>query len=296
LSSGEKANRKRMAQVASVYTVAPIVRTPDEVVASACALDAVRQQRPRPEAKRVWASLESDAREVIARMFDEAERRDPGRRKRWVVLVDGNPTQLEHVREQARVRGVEVTIVLDVVHVIEYIWRAAWSFFDAGDRAAEAWVGERLLAILGGRASQVAAGIRRSATRRGLAGRQREGADACADYLLKYAATCRYDDYLASGLPIASGVIEGACRHLVSDRLDITGARWGLEGAEAVLKVRSLRSSGDFDEYWAFHQRRVLHRLHLNSYAGGAIPQPLPSTTPRLRDAGLRLVSTSRTV
>lgn len=134
------------------------------------------------------------------------------------------------------------------------------------------------------------------AARRGLAGRQREGADACADYLLKYAATCRYDDYLASGLPIASGVIEGACRHLVSDRLDITGARWGLEGAEAALKVRSLRSSGDFDQYRAFHQRRVLHRLHLNSYASGAIPQPLPSTTPRLRTAGLQLVSTSRIV
>lgn len=129
LSSGEKANRKRMAQVASVYTVAPFVRTPDEVVASGCALDAVRWQRPRPEAKRVWVSLESDAGEVIARMFDEAERRDPKRCKHWVVLVDGNPTQLEHVREQARVRGVEVTIVLDVVHVIEYIWRAAWSLF-----------------------------------------------------------------------------------------------------------------------------------------------------------------------
>jgi hypothetical protein len=291
LSAGEKVNRKRMAQVASVYTIAPFVRTPEQIVTSARSLEAARPERPRPQAKRVWASLEAGAREVVARMFDEAERRDPMRRKQWVALVDGSDTQMRLVREEAERRGVRLTIVLDVVHVIEYVWGAAWCFFPKGDAAAEEWVGTRLFDILRGRASHVAAGIRRSATLRGLTRAGRKRADACADYLLKYARQCRYDAYLAAGLPIATGVIEGACRHLVSDRLDITGARWGLEGAEAVLKLRSLRSSGDFDEYWAFHQRRELERIHLNGYAGGAIPQPLPSRTSAKRSPTLRLVT-----
>ena len=77
----------------------------------------------------------------------------------------------------------------------------------------------------------------------------------------------QYDEYLAAGYPIATGVIEGACRHLVNDRFGITGARWGLQGAEAILRLRALRSSGDFDEYWRFHRRRELERNHLVRYA-----------------------------
>ena len=72
----------------------------------------------------------------------------------------------------------------------------------------------------------------------------------------------KYDEALVAGFPIASGIIEGACRHLINDRLDITGARWGLKGAEALLKLRSLKSSGDFDEYWNFHKRQSKKRLY----------------------------------
>lgn len=292
LSAGEKKDRKRMAQVASVYTVAPYPRTPEQIVTSGKGSVTAPDERPRPHAKRVWASVEKEPAEVIREMFEEAERRDPGRQKRWVVLVDGNRTQRKLVKAEAARRGVEVTVVLDIVHVIEYVWGAAWSFFEKGDREAEAWVGQRLLEILRGRASHVAAGIRRRATRRGLGTREREGADACAGYLLENTERCRYDEYLALGLPIATGVIEGACRHLISDRLDITGARWSLEGAEAVLKVRSLRSSGDFEEYWSFHQRRELERNHLSAYAGDVIPQPPASAEAR---RPLRLVNSSAT-
>ena len=98
----------------------------------------------------------------------------------------------------------------------------------------------------------VATGMRRSATLRGLSSEQRAAVDDCADYLLDYRDMLRYDEYLAQGLPIATGGIEGACRHLVKDRMDLTGARWGLQRAEAVLKLRSLQSSGDADAYWDF--------------------------------------------
>jgi hypothetical protein len=162
--------------------------------------------------------------------------------------------------------------VVDFIHVLEYLWRAAWSFFDEGDAAAEAWVHEKALAVLEGKASIVAAAIRRKATRSALEASQRANADRAADYLLNKAPYLDYPTALAKGWSIATGVIEGACRHLVKDRMDITGARWGLEGAEAVLKLRALRSNGDFDEYWRFHLHQELRRVHESRYANGVVP------------------------
>jgi hypothetical protein len=92
-----------------------------------------------------------------------------------------------------------------------------------------------------------------------------------------------YDRALAAGLPIATGVIEGACRHLVKDRMDRTGARWSLRGAEAVLRLRSLRSSGDFEAYWAFHLQQEHDRTHRARYTEGDVPSPLPPPRPKLR-------------
>lgn len=134
---------------------------------------------------------------------------------------------------------------------------------------------ERLLRILRGEASQVAAGMRRSATKRDLPPASRKPVDTCANYLLKYKQFLKYDAYLAAGFPIATGVIEGACRHLVKDRMDVPG-EWSLDGAEAVLRLRALRCSGDFDEYWLHHENAELRRNHLSAYANGDVPDPWP--------------------
>jgi hypothetical protein len=147
---------------------------------------------------------------------------------------------------------------------------------------------ERQLEVLRGNCSQVAKGIRRTATCRALSLDERKAADKCANYLLKYKQFMQYDQYLASGMPIATGVIEGACRYLVKDRMDITGARWGLPGAEAILKLRALRVSGDLEEYWAFHQEQELKRNHLHLYANNEVPSfehqhPLVPKKPNLR-------------
>ena len=104
--------------------------------------------------------------------------------------------------------------------------------------------------------------MRRAATLCQLSANERKPVDTCADYLLKYRDMLHYDDSLAQGFPIATGVIEGACRHLVKDRMAITGARWRLRSAEAVLKLRSLRSSGDREAYWDFHKAQELKRNH----------------------------------
>jgi hypothetical protein len=274
-SKGEKSSSKRMATVATVYTIAPFARRPEDIVGELHGPEesAARAVRPRPEHKRVWASVVREPPEVIAEAFREARRRDPAGEKTWVALVDGNATQIELLQEAAERDGVSLTIVLDVIHVLEYLWAAAWALHPEGSAEGEAWVTERLERILCGQAIQVAAGMRRSATRRGLSAAKREPIDRCARYLLSHRELLRYDVALAAGFPIATGVIEGACRHLVKDRMDLTGARWRLRSAEAVLRLRSLRSSGDFDAYWRFHLEQERQRNHVARYAAGRIPR-----------------------
>ncbi len=149
------------------------------------------------------------------------------------------------------------------------LWKAGKAILGKNTpiETVERWVDHRAERILRGKSSLVAAGIRRSATRRGLTGKAREAVDKCCGYLLKHRERLRYHEFLRDGLPIASGVIEGACRSLVKDRMDITGARWGLQGAEAVLRLRSLRASGDLDDYMDYHFGRELHRVHLSRFA-----------------------------
>ena len=273
LSKGEKRNRKRMAEVGAVYDITPVARSPAQIMARNDPTD--DQPPPAPTASGKWltASVVDDAAEVVTQIFDEADRRDPDHARSWVALVDGNNHQIETIRAEATSRNVKITVLIDLVHVLEYLWSAAWSFFDEADSAAEAWVADKAIAVLEGRARQVAAGIRRRATRDGLDRTKRINADRAASYLTNKAEHLDYPKALAQGWPIATGIIEGACRHLVKDRMDLTGARWGLHGAEAILKLRALRSNGDFVAYWNFHLDREHQRVHRSRYADNRIPQ-----------------------
>lgn len=268
LSPGEKHGRKRMAEIAAVYDCKPVPRTPADIITPAGTGVTNRKKEPGPKAAGKWltASVTDNIASVIADAFDEAERRDPGHNRTWVALVDGNNTQIDAMTTEAASRGVPITIVIDFVHVLEYLWKAAWSFFEPGDPDAEAWVAGRATRILQGKAAAVAAGIRRRATAYGYNDAERDGADTCASYLTAKALYLDYATALASGWPIATGVIEGACRHLVADRMAITGARWGLDGAEAVLKLRAVLANGDFEQYWACHLRREHERIHHTRY------------------------------
>jgi hypothetical protein len=211
LSAGEKPNRKRLAALVTVYDAEPAKRRPHDVIAAPGGRNGARPPRPGPKALAKWlaGSVRKDPAEVIAAAFDEAEARDPGHQRTWVVLVDGAEQQLELIRAEAARRAVTIHII----HVLEYLWGAAWSLHPAGDPAAEDWVAVKALAVLAGDSER-------------------------------------------------AGVIEGACRHLIADRLDIGGARWGLDGAEAVLTLRAAISNGDFEEYWRFHLQREHQRLY----------------------------------
>jgi hypothetical protein len=270
LSKGEKANRKRMAEVAAVYTVKPVPRTPVEVMASA----GDDGPKEAPEAKDKWltASVADDAAAVIAKAFAEADRRDPDHTHPWIALVDGNNHQIDRIKAEAKHRKINLTIVVDLVHVLGYLWNAAWCFYPEGDPAAEEWVANKATEILQGKAGLMAAAIKRKATNLGLDPQDRKGADTCAAYLKAKARYLDYPKALAAGFPIATGVIEGACRYLVKDRLDVTGARWGLKGAEAILKLRAVRKNGDWRRYWSFHLAQERQQTHQSRYLNNVLP------------------------
>jgi len=265
LSKGEKRNRKRMATVVTVYSVAPHKRTAEMVMGQQ---EKPKVAEPRARNQRVWASIEREASTVVDEAVQEALRRDPERTRPWAMLIDGAEQQLRNVKGSLKKYGAEHTVlILDFIHVLEYLWEAAHCFYPEGSEEAEQWVLERALKILKGKASDVAAGIRRSATKRKLSKQKRAAADVSANYLLKYKDMLKYDEYMEKGFPIATGAIEGACRYLVKDRMDLTGARWSLQGAEAILKHRSLQKSGDLDAYWAFHKAKMHECIHLSRYA-----------------------------
>jgi len=258
LSKGEKKNCKRMATVASVYNNDLYHRTPDEVMKRMSNKE--KESHPKPVLKRVWASIEKDQKEVISDMFEEAVNRDPTQNKDWVCLVDGEPRQLENIEQEAKSRDANVVIIMDIIHVIEYLWKAARCFFKESSYECEAWVNDKTYQVLQGKSKNVARSIRSKAGKIHLSDEQEKVIKKSITYLTKKSKYLRYDEYLKRGYPIGTGVIEGACRHLIKDRMDLTGARWSLNGAEAILKLRSLASSGDFDEYWAYHELEEYYR------------------------------------
>ena len=259
LSRGEVRTRKRMAEVAAVFDVTPVPRTPAGIMGPG-----PRPPGPKTAGKWLTASVAADAAEVVAAAFAEAGRRDPGCQRTWIALADGNKDQIAWIQDQAAARGTAITIICDFIHVLEYLRDAAWSFFPEASPDAGPWVRDRAAAILDGHALQVAAALRDAAA--SLPAAKHKMAAKTARYLETKARWLDYPQALAAGWPISTGVIEGACRHLVKDRMDITGARWGVDTAEAILKLRALHANGDFNAYWAYHLQREHQRNHPPSY------------------------------
>jgi hypothetical protein len=261
LTKGQKANKKRMATVATVFTRAPWVRTPQQVIESlfpTCRrTSGDAPTPPRPENKRVWASLLKGKTAVIQEVAEEMERRDPFRSLTRLALTDGERAL------QIRVdRKLNVTLILDLIHVLEKLWKAAYVFHAEGSLDADLWVLDRSLRILFGDVGQVVKGIRQSITKRNLPGSKRKTLNEVADYLYRNRARMRYDEYLASGWPIASGPVEGACKNLIKDRMERSGMRWTEQMAEAIVQLRAIYLSGDFDRYWEFHIAQDQRRLY----------------------------------
>lgn len=270
--SPERPGNRRMATLASVYSVDRYVRTPEEVVA-ALFRDEERpdpKRRPRPKFKHTIARFgriyEDGAGTVeVPGVFEAfswasgqiAARRRPG--QPLVRLMDGQ----ESLWDAADVclESESDADILDVIHVAGYLWRAG-KVFECDDGRRQVFVRERLLRILHGQAASVISGLRQMATKHNLRGDRRKTIMTVCGYFQKNLHRMRYDEYLAAGYPIASGVIEGACRHLVKDRMERTGMRWRLEPAQAMLSVRAVFQSSYWEDFHDTRFRLEQSRLH----------------------------------
>ena len=257
LKKGEKNGQKRMACVGGVYSVNPFCRTVEEV------LDEIlrkkkQEQRPRPQNKRLRAVLtqevegvEVNAKDVI---FDwlakELRERDPHEQRTVVAIMDGE-TKLRDLQELKIRRAIGI---LDIWHVTEYLWELAYCFCRDGSAAAEAFVETYLRKLLEGKVNRVIGGIRQMATKRNLPPTQWDKVEDCVLYFAAHAEYMKYDEYLAAGYPIGSGVVEGACRHLVKDRMEQAGMRWRIARVQAILGLRAIYVNEDWD---AFHADRI---------------------------------------
>ena len=271
--TGEKGH-KRIAEVACVFDVIPRPRTPEQVMAGhhggQGGTGSQAEDKPAPQAvdRRYAVDIAADRSATISWLFDEGERRDPGHGRDWIALVDGDNHQINLVQAEAAARGItRLVILIDLIHVLEYLWKAAWAFCEPRDPAIETWTITQATAILGGRAADVIAEIRRLAAEH--PPEKTEHAKNIRKTLAYLQAKLPYLDYpkaLAAGWPVATGVIEGACRHLVKDRMGITGARWSTNGAQAILWLRVIHANGDHDAYWHWHLRQEHQRNHLSRY------------------------------
>jgi hypothetical protein len=280
-SKPARCHDKRMAIVTAVWEQEPHIRTAKDIIdklrpQASGATDKLKETKnrkkskapspPRPVSKRVWASVEKNEAKGVAEMFDEADRRDPERSRTTIVLVDGDESQETAIFSEARRHGRSLVLVLDIIHALSYLWAAGFALNHKDRQKTQAWVTRFLSKLLTCPIEKVILDIQRSVAQRGLSKKQRKPVDKCLKYFERHSSMMNYPSFIEQGLPIATGVIEGACRHLVQDRLGITGARWGLEGAEAVLKLRALRCSGDWDEYHRFHHKQEAAR----NYAAAA--------------------------
>jgi hypothetical protein len=270
--TGPKPDRKKMATLGAVYSINRLVRTPEDVLESL--FRDPRQPRPKtprphPCHKQMRAMLDhvdmyGDAVDGRAAVFgwicEQMSLRQAGSDKPIVCIMDGEEA-LWKMREVFQA-DVPMIKILDLLHVTPRLWDAAALFYPKGSPAAEKFVRERVLRILHGDVIGVVRGLRRMGTTDGLRGHKRTKLRTICGYFEKNRHRMRYDEYLAFGYPIASGVIEGACRNVVKDRLERTGMNWTIPGAEAMLELRCIHLTEQWEAFIEFRIARETQRLY----------------------------------
>jgi hypothetical protein len=265
---GARPGIKKMAEIVAVADFTPAVREPEDIAAP----PARRKAHPGPEARDKWvsASVTESIEDMIAAAYDEADRRDPERVRQRVFLVDGNKQQITAIGAEAGERGLKVPVLIDYIHVAGYIGKAAAALHRGDQAAAGQWADGQLLRVLHGRAKAVAATLASVAAKTRANPRKRgldlTDVDRAVTYLTNNQQHMKYDKALENGWPIATGMIEGACRFVIEDRFGITGARWSPEGAEDILKIRAVVVNGDLDHYMRYYKQRYRDEHHLARY------------------------------
>ena len=273
VNPGPKPGRKKMAMVGSVYTVDRFKRTPEEVLGALFHLPGETTEpapcRPEPIAKHIRTSLIRDADgtsqpsydEIFGWMAQAADLRNAAGDKPLILLMDGQESLwnagLKHLPESRK-----VIEILDLIHVASYLWKAANLFHSPNSSEASAFVKKRMEQLLHGKVNSVIRGLRWMSTHHHLTGKRAEALATVCRYFANNSHRMAYNDYLAAGYPIASGVIEGACRHVVKDRMERSGMRWILDGAHSMLSLRCIALSGFWNDFMQFHIERETLRLY----------------------------------
>ena len=268
--TGEKRQKKKEALVGVSYTVEPHVRCAEEVAtrllypenASQADDQATGTTAPAPKAQKVrrLASLEQPKHEVVQEIVRDATVRDPKHRRPWVVVMDGALGLWAVVASV--LTGIAWVGILDMIHVVEYLWPVGHALHGEGTEAARTWVYEHLVALLEGRVGRVIGGLKQITSKRQLTASQRKALTQAITYFENHRQWMQYDEYLKAGYPIGSGVVESTCGHTVKDRMEGSGRRWSIEGAESTLLLRSIMTSHDWDAYWESHMHQERRRLY----------------------------------
>ena len=266
---GTRPGIKKMAEIVAVADFTPAAREPEDIAAP----PARRTAHPGPKARDKWvsASVTESIEDMIASAFDEADRRDPQRtRQRVFLALGGNKQQITAIEAQAAGRGLKVPVLIDYIHVSGYLGKAAAALHPGDPQAAGQWTDGQLLRVLHGRAKAVAATLASVAAKTRSSPRTPHpdltDMDRAVTYLTNNHTHMKYDKALANGWPIATGMIEGACRFVIEDRFGITGARWSPDGAEVILKLRAVVVNGDLDAYMRYYKERYRSEHHLARY------------------------------
>ena len=275
---GAPPNRMREAVVTALYTIQPYSRTPEEVTA-ALLREPDRPElgpRPRPIQKELRATLDGKA-VALERLAARAQRRDGPQIVDRVALTDG----AQALQDRMRAALPAHTLILDVIHAVEYLWAAGNALL--GERHADrtTWVRGHLLALLRGQVDAVVTALAEDADARDLTTAARKTVATTISYYQRNAPFMRYDQYLARGWPIGTGVVESACGHLVKDRIQQAGMRWTKDGAHAILDLRAIRLTDDWDAYWAFRRQRQHARLYGSSAGPSTLPEALALAHPQ---------------
>jgi len=262
LGKGQKRGRKKEAVVTSAYTIAPLIRTPQEVVnsffdlsKSEFDLETQKQARPKPQNKHTWATLDGKD-EALARLAKSLRLLECDHIRERVALCDG--CEALQSRLQLHLNG--FTLVLDFIHASEYLWKVANALLGETSSERIPWMAQKTLLMLSGKTDQLIAEFRLMTKVENLSDNLLTQLNTTANYFERNLPYMDYPAYLAKGWPIASGVIEGACRHFVKDRCELSGMRWSQTGAEGLLRMRAVSENDDWNDYQLYlrkqrHQR-----------------------------------------
>jgi hypothetical protein len=248
---GQARSRKKEAIVTAVYTQTPRPRTAEGVVASLFK-HPVQHPPSTPNAttpvhKVIQASL--DGKEAaLQRLQNTVAQRDQPQITHRIALCDG----AHALQKQFADKFPTFTLVLDFIHAYEYLWKAANILFAEADPRRVTWVEKQTRMMLSGATPDLIILLREQALE--TSGVQQEKLEGIANYFERNLPYMQYDSCLRHGLPIASGVIEGACRHIVKDRMELSGMRWSQHGAEQLLKLRCVHQNGHWDSFWEYHR------------------------------------------